>query len=115
MNGDDVNDYADNDEYRRIGSIRRLFNRDYYKPIRTDYGFGGRINNYTKYSSRGDRHEHLSPEKYLDMIRPYSKDLINGHKPTEELNNDGDTELGEWKVQLVMQNNCIPTKDFEET
>ena len=37
MNGHDVYDYADNDEYRRIGSIRRLFNRDYYKPIRTDY------------------------------------------------------------------------------
>ena len=49
------------------------------------------------------------------MIRPYSRDLINGHKPTVELNNDGDTECGEWKVLLVMQNNCISTKDFEET
>ena len=49
------------------------------------------------------------------MIRPYLRDLINGHKPTEELNNDGSTEHGEWKVQLVMQNNCISTNDFEET
>ena len=49
------------------------------------------------------------------MIRPYLRDLINGHKPTEELNNDGDSERVEWKVQLVMQNNCISTKDFEET
>ena len=52
------------------------------------------------------------------MIRPYLKDLINGHKPMAELNNeanDGDTERGEWKIQLVMQNNCISTKDFEET
>ena len=52
------------------------------------------------------------------MIRPYLKDLINGHKPMAELNNeanDGDTERGEWKIQLVMQNNCVSTKDFEET
>ena len=49
------------------------------------------------------------------MIRPYLRDLINGHKPTEELNNDGDSERVEWKVQVVMQNNCISTKDFEET
>ena len=49
------------------------------------------------------------------MIRPYLRDLINGHKPTEELNNDGDSERVEWKIQVVMQNNCISTKDFEET
>ena len=49
------------------------------------------------------------------MIRPYLRDLINDHKPTEELNNDGDSERVEWKVQVVMQNNCISTKDFEET
>ena len=69
----------------------------------------------TEYTSRRDRYENLSPERYLDMIRPYLRDLINGHKPTEELNNDGSTEHGEWKVQLVMQNNCISTNDFEET
>ena len=28
---------------------------------------------------------------------------------------NSDTERGEWKVQLVMQNNCIFTKDSEET
>ena len=35
-------DFADDDEYRKIGSIRRLFkgfDRDYYKSIRTDGGF----------------------------------------------------------------------------
>ena len=32
----DDDDYADDDEYRRTGSIRRLFNRNYYEPIRTD-------------------------------------------------------------------------------
>ena len=44
------------DEYRKIGSIKRLFkgiDRDYYKPIRSDGGFGGRRNNYIEYKSRG--------------------------------------------------------------
>ena len=52
------------------------------------------------------------------MIRPYLRDLINNHKPTAELTNrasNNDSERGEWKVQIVMQNNCISTKDFEET
>ena len=38
-------DFADDDEYRKIGSIRALFkelDRDYYNPIRTDAGFAGR-------------------------------------------------------------------------
>ena len=52
------------------------------------------------------------------MIRPYLKDLINDHIPVMGLDNEkynSDTERGEWKVQLVMQNNCIFTKDSEET
>ena len=47
-------DDDDDDEYRKIGSIRRLFkgfDRDYYKPIRTDCGFAGRNNNYIEYTS----------------------------------------------------------------
>ena len=47
-------DFADDDEYRKIGSIRRLFkgfDRDYYKPIRTDCGFAGRNNNCIEYTS----------------------------------------------------------------
>ena len=51
------------------------------------------------------------------MIRPHLKDLINDHIPimlgNEEDNSD--TKRGEWKFQQVMQNNCISTKDFEET
>ena len=52
------------------------------------------------------------------MIRPYLRDLLSDHKTTAELSNeanDGDTECGEWKIQLVIQNNCISTRDFEET
>ena len=120
-NYDDNYDAADDDECRKVGSIRRLFEEfdiDYYKPVRTDYGFGGKNNSYIEYMSGGDRHENLAPEKYLKMIRPYLSDVINNHKPTEELNNeenDGDTERGEQKIQLVMQNNCISSKNFEDT
>ena len=38
------------------------------------------------------------------MIRPYLIDLINDHKTS-----------GEWKIQLVMLNRCISSKNFEET
>ena len=44
--------------------------------------------------------------------------MINDHKPTTELTNrasNNDSECGEWKMQLLMQNNCISTKDFDET
>ena len=44
--------------------------------------------------------------------------MINDHKPTTELTNrasNNDSERGEWKMQLLMQNNCISTKDFDET
>ena len=35
--------------------------------------------------SKGDRYENLSPKEYLDMIRPYLRDLINDHKTLMEL------------------------------
>ena len=66
------------------------------------------------------------------MIRPYLRDLINNHKPTTELNNkasnngnnnanngansnanNSDTERGEWKIQLLMENNCISVKNLK--
>ena len=83
-------DFADDDEYRKIGSIRTLFKEldsDYYKPIRTDGGFAGRNKSYIEYTSKGDRYENLSPKEYLNVIRPYLRDLINEHKPRMELNN----------------------------
>ena len=116
--------YAHDDEYRKTGSIRRLFkrfDRDYFKPIRTDDdGFAGIDNNYMEYVSKRDRYENLSPEEYVNLIRPYLRDLINKHKPIEELNNNNnnnnnnDTDRGEWKIQLTMQNSCISTKRFED-
>ena len=47
-NYDNNYDFADDDEYRTIRSIKTLFkefDRDYYKPIRIDGGFAGRNNN----------------------------------------------------------------------
>ena len=52
------------------------------------------------------------------MIRPYLRDLINDHKPTTESNNEengSDADRAEWKIQLVTQNHCISTKNFEDT
>ena len=95
-NLDDYDDdgFADDDEYRRIGSIRRLFKNDYYKPIKTNDGFARRRNNCIGHTSREDRYKNLSPKDYLDMTRPYLRDLIDGHKPTTELNNND--ERGEF-------------------
>ena len=97
-NYDDNYDFADDDECRKIGSIRTLFkefDRDSYKPIRTNDGFARRRNNYTEYKIKGDRYENLSPEEYLNMIRPYLRDLINDHKPTTESNNEENEETEE--------------------
>ena len=126
-NYDDNYDFADDDEYRKIGSIRTLFkefDRDYYKPIRTDGGFAGRNNNYIEYNNKEQRYENLSPEEYLDIIRPFLRDLINEHKPIDESNDndesnddddDDDSDRAEWKTQLRLQNNCVSTKYFEDT
>ena len=62
---DDNYDFAGDDEYRKIGSIRTLFkelNRDFYKPIRTADGFARSRNNYIEYKSKLDRYENLSPK-----------------------------------------------------
>ena len=68
-----------------IADIRRLFH--YFKPKMTDEGFAGRRNNYIEYKSEGDNNKNLSPEEYLNIVRPYLNDLINDHKAS-----------GEWKI-----------------
>ena len=64
-NYDDNYDFAGDDEYQKIGSIRTLFkefNRDFYKPIRTDDRFARRRNNHIEYKSKVDRYENVSPK-----------------------------------------------------
>ena len=89
--------YDDDDEYKK--SIRRLFkpfNRDYYKPIKTVYSFDDKKNGYIEYRSIGDKYENLSPEKYLDMIRPYLINMINDHKTPLRLPNNETKENGKF-------------------
>ena len=40
--------------------------------------------------------------------------MIDNHKPTME-SNDKENDRAEWKIELVMQNNFISDKDFEDT
>ena len=76
----------------------------FFKPKKADEGFADRRNNYTEYISEGDDNKNLLLVEYLDVIRPYLNDLINDHKVS-----------GEWKVQLVILNKCISSKNYEET
>ena len=111
-------DYDDLDNYDDNYDFALEFDRDYYKPIRTDDGFAGRRNNYIEYKGKADRYENVSPEEYLKIIRPYLRELINDHKPMTKSNieeNDSDSDRAEWKIQLLMQNTCISTKNFEKT
>ena len=104
-----------NNEYKKRKSVRRLFKgfKDYYKQIKTDDSFDNK-KGYTEYGSRGDKQENLSPKEFLDMIRPYLRDMINDHKTPMRLPNNKTTS-GEWKIQLIILNKCISNKNFEET
>ena len=69
---------ADDDKYRKIGNVRRLFeesNRGYYKPKVIDRGFAGEVNNYIKHISEGDKNKQLPPREYLNTIIPDLRDL----------------------------------------
>ena len=125
-NYDNNYDFAADHEYRKILIIRRLFkelDRDYYKPKRTDADFDEINDNYIEYTSNADRYENLSPKEYLNVIRSYLRNLINDHKPIMESNNNTTTDTNtntnsngaEWKIQLIMRNNFISVKDFEDT
>ena len=129
-------DFANDDEYRKIGSFRTLFkglDSDYDKPTVIQRGFAREDNNYIEYTSKGDRHENVSPKEYLNVIRPYLRGLIDEHKPAAELNknknnnnnnndsnnnsnnnnnnndddNNSNNDRAEWKIQLTMQNSCF--------
>ena len=46
----------------------------------------------------------MSPEEYLDIVRPHLSDMMNDHK-TQSV----------WKIQLTMQINFISSKNSDET
>ena len=56
-----------------------------------------------EYESRGDKDRNLSLEDYLNIIRPFLKDMINNYKTH-----------GEWKTQLTMRINFISSLDTDE-
>ena len=96
----------DDDKYKGISDIKGLFDlsndKDYYKPIIVKSAFKNR---YVKYESNGDKDKILTPNEYLDMIRPYLVNMINDHK-----------NKGEWKIQLTAVINFISFKlDSDET
>ena len=62
---------------------------DYYKPIITESAFN---NNYIQYESKGNKDKILTVNEYLDIIRPYLRDIINDHKTQGEwIINSGNT------------------------
>ena len=77
--------------------------------------------------SKADRYENSSPKEYLNVIKPYLRNLINDCKPIMELNNNNNnnndnnnnsttttnSNRTEWKIQSVIKNNFISVKDFE--
>ena len=50
---------------------------DYYKPVITRGAFDG---SYIQYESKGEKGKNLSIKEYLNIIKPYLSDIINGHE-----------------------------------
>ena len=80
-------DKYNDDDYDIENLFKIQINKDYYKPKLNKNGYN---NNYIEYRSEGDKL--LTIEEYLDLIKPYLKELINDHK-----------SKGEWKIQLTAQ------------
>ena len=68
------------------------------------------------------KYKTLSSKEYLDMIRPYLRDMVNYYKAPLKLKvhsgnkiTDCKNQFGsEWKIQLTMQINFISSKGSEE-
>ena len=84
--------------------IGHLFNEiteeNYYEPIEIKSAFD---DNYIEYESRGDNDDNLSLDEYLNIIRPYLRDMVDNHKAHSE-----------WKIQLVMKINFISSLGTDE-
>ena len=53
---------------KHFEKLKEKIKINYYKPIRTKDAFN---NNYIEYESKGDKDKNLSPEDYLNIIRPF--------------------------------------------
>ena len=89
----------------------------YYKPIIVKGAFNG---NYIQYESKGEKGKNLSIKKYLNMIKPYLRNIINNHKTRRlvryHLGNKTWLEetSSEGRIQLTMAINFISSKDSDE-
>ena len=73
--------------YNITYGLKYLFNEnneDPYGPIEIKSAFNG---SYIQYESIGDGDAKLSLDEYLNIIRPYLRDMIDDHKAR-----------GEWKI-----------------
>ena len=61
--------------------FREKIKINYCKPVKIKSVFN---NNYIEYKSKGDKDKNLSPEDYLNIIRPFLRDMINIHKTNGE-------------------------------
>ena len=92
-------------QYNITRDISHLFNEitkeDYYEPLEIKSTLEG---SYLQYESRGDSDDNLLLEEYINIIRPYLRDMINNHKAQ-----------GEWSIQLVMKINFISSVGADES
>ena len=60
-------------------------------------------NDYIEYESNSDRNKNVSVKEYLNVIKPYLKDMII------------DLQISDtWKIQLTIAINFISSKDVDE-
>ena len=91
-------------QYNITRDIGYLFNEitkeNQYEPLEIKSAFDS---NYTEYESKGGNNGNLSLYEYLNIIRPYLRDMIDNHKA-----NSG------WKIQFVMKIKVISFLDANE-
>ena len=86
-----------------IRDIKTLFlqEEEYYR--KTVIISNVRNNDYIKYESNSDRNKNVSVKEYLNVIKPYLKDMII------------DLQISDmWKIQLTIAINFISSKDVDE-
>ena len=88
------------EDFIGLKNVKDIYSILDYKPILIRTGFN---NNYLEYGSEGSNS--LSSTEYLDLIKPYSEDLINEKK-----------NKGDWKLQLTARISFVSLKpDSDET
>ena len=91
----------DDIEYRGIIDVTNLFDlaidQDYYKPTKTNDAFNS---NYIEYQSKGDKNKTSPIKEYINMIRPYLRDIINNNKAQEEWNVHSGNEVINLKLKV---------------